>query len=915
MPKLVLGTFQPHLESALVTAVADYKKQHGPLAPLHILVPTRLLALHLTRRLAPHANLRFQTLADFPTGPMPPPLGLELLGRQIARDLPADGYFAPIRETAGLATALVTTFTDLQEANLTPTQFQQTATTPKLRELAAAYATYCGWLTAHDYLPTPAAPAPPPALFLYGFYDLNTAQRNLIARLAPTAVFVPSSAPYAQPLLDWLHSLDFSPTTPTLHPATPPSLLSSPGEPAEVREAIRSALTWLRDHPGQRLHDIAILYRTRDQYDALLRDTLRHLNIPTHFRSGRPISEHPDARLLLLFLETLRTDYSRAAVLELAGYLGSHTHWDRLTRELGIIGGRQQWQTRLHQPGDLRDFVHRLFQLGDGLPAAGPWNNLVTGLLAAWRELGGQHAPVARAIETLAALDTFESPVTLATFTDYCHRVLDTTREPAGRFQDGGLFVSDIMGARGLSFSLVIVLGLVEKSFPRPIREDPLLLDSERRQISPNLPLKLRGHDEEKLLFELVTASARDQLVLSWPRLDPATARPRVPSWLLLGATGANDFESLEKLATHIPLSPIRNTTLALEEREFDLPVLEQNPSDAYRQAISPFLSAGLAAAQARWQNHALTRHDGLLQDPAALALLHERFVLEKLVISATSLENFFRCPFYYFQKHILKTEPWDEPEAALTIAASDLGSLYHHILEDYYRQQPAADLHAILAARFQEFEATGVTGFAAIWELQKQIIREEIATLLQRADPAWQPIEFERDFTDLTVSAPVRLRGKIDRIDRRDDNRLRVLDYKTGKFKANLRDNDFCGGEALQLPLYLLAAEKLFPDATVESAHYLYFTLRGGYRTIRFTQTALLEKDAELNRLLGTAAAMIRAGTFAQYAPVKHSPCTHCDYRPICGNGIHKLYERKCGDPAMTEFLAVKGADAEETA
>ena len=57
------------------------------------------------------------------------------------------------------------------------------------------------------------------------------------------------------------------------------------------------------------------------------------------------------------------------------------------------------------------------------------------------------------------------------------------------------------MAARGLSWPLVIVLGLVEKNFPRSVREDPLLLDAERRQLG--MPLKLDGQAEERLLSPL----------------------------------------------------------------------------------------------------------------------------------------------------------------------------------------------------------------------------------------------------------------------------------------------------------------------------------------------------------------------------------------------------------------------------
>jgi len=51
------------------------------------------------------------------------------------------------------------------------------------------------------------------------------------------------------------------------------------------------------------------------------------------------------------------------------------------------------------------------------------------------------------------------------------------------------------------------------------------------------------------LLFDLACATAREELVLSYPRVEPATARPRVPSFLLLEHTGARDFKALDKLA------------------------------------------------------------------------------------------------------------------------------------------------------------------------------------------------------------------------------------------------------------------------------------------------------------------------------------------------------------------------------
>src|SRR5208282_1728736 len=138
--------------------------------------------------------------------------------------------------------------------------------------------------------------------------------------------------------------------------------------------------------------------------------------------------------------------------------------------------------------------------------------------------------------------------------------------------------------------------------------------------------------------------------------------------------------------------------------------------------------------------------YDGLLGSANARELLRERFGLEKLVISATSLEDFFGCPFYYFQKHVLGIERWKEPEAAFSIDALDLGSLYHAILEDYYRSQ-ASDIATIAQKHFDEFERRGVTGYPTVWEVKKQIILEEVGAFIERdrnTSVSWRPTDFE---------------------------------------------------------------------------------------------------------------------------------------------------------------------------
>jgi ATP-dependent helicase/nuclease subunit B len=947
--KIHLGPFQPTLETALTGEILVFRNANGPLAPLTIVVPTRLLGLYLQRKLAReltngHANLRFSTLEDLlPPARLAPRLGLELLCGEITKtEIPSDGYFSPVRETRGFRSALLETFKDLEQAGQTPEAFRKAATRfPKLSELAAAYTAYRQWLTAHDFVTqsdqylNSQPSVSNSTVLLYGFYDLTIVQRQFVTKLAPATIFFPWTGPnaYAEPLLDWFKSQGYeSVSAPPAKNPLPATILSCPGETSEVQEAVRETLAFV-SREGHTFNDVAILCRSREQYDAVLRDTLANLGIKAYFRGGRPLGEQSDARLLLLLLETIRSDFSRATVMELAGHLTPSSHWDALSVQLGIVGGQEQWLTRLEavateSPGARRGsddssrrewrqyaaqqslaFMKQLISLLGGLPEQAAWSEYGAKLVRAFRTLGGKSEAVIGCLDQLTELEIFQPQVPFDTFAEYCQKSLESAMEQSEKFQDGGIFIGDVMSARGLSWPLVIVPGLVEKRFPRVIREDPLLLDDERARISAELPRKLSGYDEERLLFSLAVAAAGEKLVLSYPRLEPATSRPRLASFLLLEHAGATSFPDLEKLARIIPLSPVRAIDEPLTEREFDLAALDSLADQSpYLRQVSPLLADGVIHVHIRWHERHLTSYDGLLTAPEAVKLLRDRFGLEKLIISTTSLEDFFGCPFYYFQKHVLEIQPWEEPEAALSINALDLGSLYHSILEDYYKSQ-ARDIVAVAEKYFREFELRGVTGYPTVWEIKKQVIVEELAAFVERdraSADGWLPAKFEEEFKGIAVAPPIRLRGKIDRIDFRDDGaHARVLDYKTGKQPRGVRDDSLAGGESLQLPLYILAAQQLLPKATVESASYLYFTLRGGYRTVTFTRSALDTQRAELSSLLDTAANQIRSGVFAQYATVEG--CRRCEFRPVCGNGILKLYELKQSDPHMAGFRAIK--------
>ena len=70
--------------------------------------------------------------------------------------------------------------------------------------------------------------------------------------------------------------------------------------------------------------------------------------------------------------------------------------------------------------------------------------------------------------------------------------------------------------------------------FPQRTFEDPLLLDEFRRDLDAPLALRDDRVKQERLRLRLAVGAARDRLIASYPRMDVAEARPRVPSFYAL---------------------------------------------------------------------------------------------------------------------------------------------------------------------------------------------------------------------------------------------------------------------------------------------------------------------------------------------------------------------------------------------
>src|ERR1019366_6106805 len=236
-----------------------------------------------------------------------------------------------------------------------------------------------------------------------------------------------------------------------------------------------------------------------------------------------------------------------------------------------------------------------------------------------------------RGLEVLADLKPMGpvASVPLAEVQNVLQHWLTNLQQQPPESRYGCVLVATPEQARGRSFDIVFIPGLAERMFPQKLREDPLLLDKLRRQLSSDLSVLSDRSQQERLLLQVAIGAARRRLYLSYPRLQVAEARGRGPSFYALDVvrsiTGhVPDYEVLardaelagaSRLAWPAPSAPSE----AIDDAEYDLatvwPLLNTNKPRAGRLAyvmkLNSHLARSLRGRWAGWQEK-WSEHDGL---------------------------------------------------------------------------------------------------------------------------------------------------------------------------------------------------------------------------------------------------------------------------------------------------------------
>lgn len=660
------------------------------------------------------------------------------------------------------------------------------------------------------------------------------------------------------------------------------------------------------------------------------------------------------------------------------GTLRAPWKWEAMLVDAAVIGGEDRWRRRLdglcreldlrlatlrseepdsprveavmrdrEQLAHLRAFALPVIAQLHAWPASATWGEWSAAIAALVPSVLRSPARVLAVLADLTPMATV-GPIPLREVREVLtERLSLLQQDPPGR-PYGRVFVGSAEQVRGLAFDVVCVPGLVERVFPQRPRQDPLLLDVARRCLGDALARNEDRNADERAHLRIAAGAATRRLVFSYPSVDAASGRGRVPSFYMLdvarAVTGSvPDHTELDRVAreaggARLAWPAPRDAGTAIDEAEFDLAVLREvfdsaaaAPASArggarYLLALNPRLDRALRARYRRWDQKSFGMDDGFCAaagDEQSRAML-AGFRLSARPYSPSALQRYAECPYQFFLASVHRLHARDLVAPMVRLDPRTRGNLFHHVQAEALRGWDALGLlplsdDTIDRARAVLDETLDAVAEASRDDLAPPIERvwaDEVAAL--RADlrgwmhrlagdaAGWRPAYVElglgfgpgegRDAAsvaaDVRVDGGWRVHGIVDLVERRADRQLRVTDHKTGR-NAHPRGLTVGGGRVLQPVLYALAVESALGHPVVES-RLSFCTARGGHTQCTVPLQGSAGADArragvEVLEIIDRAV----ASGFLPAAP-REGACEWCDFRVVCGPGEERRARRK---------------------
>ncbi|HVA96557.1 MAG TPA: ATP-dependent DNA helicase [Candidatus Acidoferrales bacterium] len=383
-----------------------------------------------------------------------------------------------------------------------------------------------------------------------------------------------------------------------------------------------------------------------------------------------------------------------------------------------------------------------------------------------------------------------------------------------------------VHASKGLEFPVVFVINLVSQRFPSRDRKEQIPVPTDI--IRESLPEGEEGLQEERRLFYVAITRAKDKLFLTASRFYNEGKRERKISPFVIETLGEQTVQAIVKKQTAVP--PGQQLSL--------LEVLNSNIQN---------------------QNE-----NKKPETPSPSSLVPITY------ISYSQLQTFETCPLHYKLRYILNLP--SPPSPALSYGIS-----VHSTLRDYFQlllhnQKPKPEtIQELLKKNWVNQGFTSKTHETQTFE-QAQTMLEKFAKQTIQHMPLTLSVELPFNFW----LDKLKVGGRIDRIDKLDDGRIEIIDYKTGRnvpTEKKVRED-------LQLSFYALAAAEVQDGILGKDPADVLLTLYYLEEDKKISTTRTREDLEKAKTDILAKVAEIQTSDFT----CSHSIlCKHCEYQMLC--------------------------------
>ena len=364
-----------------------------------------------------------------------------------------------------------------------------------------------------------------------------------------------------------------------------------------------------------------------------------------------------------------------------------------------------------------------------------------------------------------------------------------------------------VHAAKGLEFDTVCVVGLTNQRFPTRRREEAVSFP--RQLIKGVVPEGDLHVQEERRLFYVAMTRAKNELYLS------AVDKKRNPKSRFIDELGSRDAAYLEfKTVEHQPVS------VELVEEAEDLTVPRRKQYSLFPMP-------------------------------------------ERLRLSFSQISTYQTCGLKYKFQYVYKIPT--APKGYYTY-----GSVQHEVLEEFFdKVKRGEEVSAETLKRLYEkhWRDEGYPDTLQQREYKKRGYEELTEFYERNKDVLRAPLALEENFS-FEIGKHL-VSGRIDRVDLLHDEKIEVIDYKTGKPRDQKNADD-----SLQLSIYAMGArEKFKKDPALLSFYYL--TSNEKVSSER-TEDELEETKEEVLKVADSILGR-------DFHPTKGFHCDWCDFKPIC--------------------------------